>query len=165
MSEWSESKETEDSKNPEIESYPIGPTLFAIMLAWMCGYKSSEQVAMFWEFKIDTLKRHIPNFPDTLISHDTVHRLLSLIVVDDLNAILSHFSELILRGGKNYELGIKSTQSQDGQTLETLEYEPGKGLLGHSTADKRLHQKLSDVRLFDSSNVMSLSLTMEEDES
>ena len=155
--------EIEDSRDLAKVSYPIRPTLFAIMLAWMCGYNSSVQVAMFWEFKFKTLKRLIPDFPDSLISHDTVNRLLSLIVVDDLKAIMSHFSELVVRNNKNDELGIKHILSLDGQTPKAAEYEPGKGFCGHSNADKRLHQKLYYVTLFDSTN--ALSLTMEEVES
>lgn len=87
----SELMEIEDTREPAKDLYPIGPTFMAIMLAWMCGYNSSVQIAMFWEMKFDILKRHIPNFPDSLISHDTVNRLLSLIVVDDLKAIMRDF--------------------------------------------------------------------------
>ena len=88
--------EIEDKRDPKKICYPLGSTLFAIMLAWMCGYNSAVKISFFWSLKFDILKKHIPNFPNSLISHDTVNRLLSLIVVDDLKAIMSHFSELVI---------------------------------------------------------------------
>ena len=73
--------EIQDSRDPKKVRYPLGPTLFAIILAWMCGYNSALQVEYFWRYKFKILKRSIPNFPDSLISHDTVNRLLGLIVL------------------------------------------------------------------------------------
>lgn len=152
--------EIEDSRDPKKVCYPVGPTLFAIMLAWMCGYNSSVKVAFFWELKYEILKKHIPNFPDSMISHDTVNRLLSLIKVDDLKAIMAHFSELVINNVKYDDLGIKRILSLDGQTPKAAEYEPGKGFMEYSNADRRLHQKLYYVTLFDSTS--GLSLGMEE---
>ena len=152
--------EIEDKRDPKKICYPLGSTLFAIMLAWMCGYNSAVKISFFWSLKFDILKKHIPNFPNSLISHDTVNRLLSLIVVDDLKAIMSHFSELVIANAGYDELGIKRILSLDGQTPKAAEYEPGKGYLEHSNADRRLHQKLYYVTLFDSST--GISLRMEE---
>ena len=36
--------EIQDSRDPKKVRYPLGPTLFAIILAWMCGYNSALQV-------------------------------------------------------------------------------------------------------------------------
>ena len=33
--------EIQDSRDPKKVRYPLGPTLFAIMLAWMCGKRKS----------------------------------------------------------------------------------------------------------------------------
>lgn len=154
----SELMEIEDCRDPKKVCYPIGPTLFAIMLAWMCGYNSSVKVSLFWELKYEILKKHIPNFPESMISHDTVNRLMSLIKVDNLKAIMAHFSELVINNIKQDELGIKRILSLDGQTPKAAEYEPVKGYLEHSNADRRLHQKLYYVTLYDSSNCMSLGM-------
>ena len=152
--------EIQDSRDPKKVRYPLGPTLFAIILAWMCGYNSALQVEYFWRYKFKILKRSIPNFPDSLISHDTVNRLLSLIVVDDLKSIMGHFAELVINNKGYNELGIKRIISLDGQTPKAAEYEPGKGYLEFSNDDRRLHQKLYYVTLFDSTS--GLSLGMEE---
>ena len=39
--------EIQDSRDPKKVCYPLGPTLFAIILAWMCGYNSALQVEYF----------------------------------------------------------------------------------------------------------------------
>lgn len=85
IAEMSELIEVKDLRDPCKIRYPLVPTLFAIMLAWMCGYNSAVKVEMFWYIKFGILKKLIPNFPDHKISHDTVNRILSLIIVDDLN--------------------------------------------------------------------------------
>ena len=94
--------EIQDSRDPKKVRYPLGPTLFAIILAWMCGYNSALQVEYFWRYKFKILKQSIPDFPDSLISHDTVNRLLSLIVVDDLKSIMGHFAELVINNSDSY---------------------------------------------------------------
>ena len=152
--------EIQDSRDPKKVRYPLGPTLFAIMLAWMCGYNSALQIEFFWRLKFKILKQNIPDFPDGELSHDTVNRLLSLMAVDDLKGIMSHFAELVVRNIGYNELGIKWILSLDGQTPKAAEYEPGKGYIEHSNDDRRLHQKLYYVTLFDSTS--RLSLGMEE---
>ena len=46
--------EIQDSRDPKKVRYPLGPTLFAIILAWMCGYNSALQVEYFWHYKFKT---------------------------------------------------------------------------------------------------------------
>ena len=106
IAEMSELIEVKDLRDPSKIRYPLVPTLFAIMLAWMCGYNSAVKVEMFWYIKFGILKKLIPNFPDHKISHDTVNRILSLIIVDDLKGILSHFSQLVIenRGAEGVEI-------------------------------------------------------------
>ena len=149
-----------DFRDPSKIRYPVIPTMFAIMLAWMCGYSSAVKVEMFWEFKFDILKKLVPNFPDAKISHDTVNRILSSIIVDDLKGIMAHFSQLVIDSNATESFDIKRVLSLDGQTPCAAEYEPGKGFLEHAGNDKRLHQKLYYVTLFDSTH--GLSLAMEE---
>ena len=160
IAEMSELIEVKDLRDPSKIRYPLVPTLFAIMLAWMCGYNSAVKVEMFWYIKFGILKKLIPNFPDHKISHDTVNRILSLIIVDDLKGILSHFSQLVIENRGAEGLEIKRILALDGQTPKAAEYAPGKGFMEHSNDDKRLHQRLYYVTLFDSTN--GLSLGMEE---
>lgn len=92
IAEMSELIEVKDLRDPSKIRYPLVPTLFAIMLAWMCGYNSAVKVEMYWYIKFGILKKLIPNFPDHKISHDTVNRILSLIIVDDLNILVRFHS-------------------------------------------------------------------------
>lgn len=152
-----------DVSDPRQQSkikYPIVPTLFGIMMAWMGGANSAVKVAEYWGIQLENLSKIIPNFPKYVISHDTVNRLLSIIMVDDLKGILQEFSQLVIDNNGYEGLGIKRILSLDGQTPKALEYEPKKGYLGHSNDDKRLHNKLYYVTLFDSTS--GISLTMEE---
>ena len=48
--------EIQDSRDPKKVRYPLGPTLFAIILAWMCGYNSALQVEYFWRYKFKILR-------------------------------------------------------------------------------------------------------------
>ena len=73
---------------------------------------------------------------------------------------MGHFAELVISNKGYNELGIKRIISLDGQTPKAAEYEPGKGYLELSNDDRRLHQKLYYVTLFDSTS--GLSLGMEE---
>ena len=41
IAEMSELIEVKDLRDPGKIRYPLVPTLFAIMLAWMCGYNSA----------------------------------------------------------------------------------------------------------------------------
>ncbi len=61
----------------------------------------------FGVLSLKILKQNIPDFPDGELSHDTVNRLLSLMAVDDLKGIMSHFAELVVRNIGYNELGIK----------------------------------------------------------
>ena len=99
------------------------------------------KVEWFWDLKFEILKKLIPNFPDHKISHDTVNRFLSLIIVDDLKGILSHFSQLVIENHGAEELDIKRVLALDRQTPRAAEYAPGQRFLEHSNDDRRLHQK------------------------
>ncbi|WP_406547552.1 transposase family protein [Succinimonas sp.] len=92
MSELTEAK---DSGSPENIRYPLAPTLFAIMPAWLCGFDSAGKAELFWDINLENLKKLIPNFPDHRISCDTINRILSLITADDLKDILSRFSRVL----------------------------------------------------------------------
>ena len=135
--------------------YPLGPTLFAIILSWMCGYNSALQVEYFWRYKFKILKQSIPNFPDSLISHDTVNRLLSLIVVDDLKSIIGHFAELVVNN-----IGYNELVTHLDRHTPKTDDELGKEYLDHSDDDRFLYQELYYVTLFESTS--GLSLRMEE---
>ena len=42
--------------------YPLLPTLFGIIIAWVCGNNSCVAVADYWEDNRDFLKESIPGF-------------------------------------------------------------------------------------------------------
>ncbi len=98
-----------------------------------------------------------------MISHDTVNRLFSLIMVDDLKGLMAHFSQLELKNSINGETDIKRILSLDGQTPKAAEYEPKEGSLGLSNDDRRLLNRLYYVSLYDST--AGLTLAMEDVES
>ena len=85
----SELIKVDDPRQHAKVKYPLVPTLFAILLAWIAGATSAVKVESFWYEHFEKLKRHIPGFPDEMISHDTVNRLLSLIMVDDLKGMMT----------------------------------------------------------------------------
>ena len=49
ITEISEVPEAPDSGSPEKIRYPLAPTLFAIMLAWLCGFDSAGKAELFWD--------------------------------------------------------------------------------------------------------------------
>jgi predicted transposase YbfD/YdcC len=159
----SELIKVDDPRQSAKVKYPLVPTLFAIILAWIAGATSAVKVELFWSEHFEKLKRHIPGFPDEMISHDTVNRLLSLIMVDDLKGLMAHFSQLVLKNSVNGETDIKRILSLDGQTPKAAEYEPKEGSLGLSNDDRRLLNRLYYVSIYDST--AGLTLAMEEVES
>ena len=95
-----------------------------------------------------------------MISHDTVNRLLSLIMVDDLKGMMTHFCQLVLKHSVSGETDIKRILSLDGQTPRAAEYEPKDGSLGLSNDDRRLLNRIYYVSFYDSTT--GLTLAMEE---
>ena len=104
----SELIKVDDPRQQAKVKYPLVPTLFAILLAWIAGATSAVKVELFWRAHFSKLKRHIPGFPDEMISHDTVNRLLSLIMVDDLKGMMTHFCQLVLKHSVSGETDINS---------------------------------------------------------
>lgn len=80
-----------DTRQKVKVKYPLLPTLFGIIIAWVCGNNSCVAVADYWEDNRDFLKESIPGFPDHNISHDTVNRLLSVIKMSELQDFLMEF--------------------------------------------------------------------------
>lgn len=152
-----EQVEFEDKRQQHKVKYPIAPTLIAILLAWMAGANSAVAAAMFWKMNASKLRMLIPNFPDSNISHDTINRILSCIVVDNLLAFLRDFCNKILEGYVDYEEDSKRILSLDGQTPRAIEYEPKEGSLGISRDDQRIHSKIYFVTLYDSGNGLALA--------
>ena len=138
--------------------YRLVPTLIGLLLAWMAGANSSIKAAAYWEDNLKILQELIPGFPKHNISHDTINRLLSLIRVDDLNGMLREFCQMIYQArGLDEAKETFRILSLDGQTPRALEYEHQKGFLGHKNDDKRLHNKLYYVTLYDSTGGLALS--------
>lgn len=156
----SELIKVDDPRQHAKVKYPLVPTLFAILLAWIAGATSAVKVESFWYEHFEKLKRHIPGFPDEMISHDTVNRLLSLIMVDDLKGMMTHFCQLVLKHSVSGETDIKRILSLDGQTPRAAEYEPKEGSLGQSNDDRRLLNRIYYVSFHDSTT--GLTLAMEE---
>ena len=156
----SELIKVDDPRQQAKVKYPLVPTLFAILLAWIAGATSAVKVELFWRAHFSKLKRHIPGFPDEMISHDTVNRLLSLIMVDDLKGMMTHFCQLVLKHSVSGETDIKRILSLDGQTPRAAEYEPKDGSLGLSNDDRRLLNRIYYVSFYDSTT--GLTLAMEE---
>ncbi len=142
ITEISEVPEAPDSGSPENIRYPLAPTLFAIMLAWLCGFDSAGKAELFWDINLENLKKLIPNFPDHRISCDTINRILSLITEDSLQEILSQFARLLTE--------------QHGEA----EHAPGQEFPEAASDDKHFPQELFYVTLSDS--VQGLSLGMPE---
>lgn len=156
----SELIKVDDPRQQAKVKYPLIPTLFAILLAWIAGATSAVKVESFWYEHFEKLKRHIPGFPDEMISHDTVNQLLSLIMVDDLKGIMAHFCQLVLKHSESGETDIKRILSLDGQTPRAAEYEPKEGSLSLSNDDRRLLNRIYYVSFYDSTT--GLTLAMEE---
>ncbi len=140
ITEMSELIAAKDTGSPENIRYPLAPTLFAIMLAWLCGYDSAGKAELFWEVKFEILKKLIPNFPDQMISHDTINRILSLITAHDLKDILSRFSRLLTE--------------QHGAT----EHDPEQKFPEAASDDKHFPQEVFYVTLADSAHGLSLGM-------
>lgn len=147
-----------DPRDPVKVKFPLVPTLFAIILAWIGGCTSAVAVARFWWEHFEDLKKSIPDFPDECISHDTVNRLLSLILVDDLKGLMSHFCQLVLDNASSGETSIKRVLSLDGQTPRATEYEVREGHLGVPDDDRRLLNHLYYVTLYDSTSGLALAM-------
>ena len=142
ITEMSELIAAKNSGSPENVRYPLAPTLFAIMLAWLCGFDSSGKAELFWDINLETLKKLIPNFPDHRISCDTINRILSLITADDLKDILSRFSRVL-------------TEQQGAAAPDS-----GQEFPEAANDDKNFPQELFYITLSDS--VHGLSLGMNE---
>lgn len=143
-----------DARQKVKVKYPLLPTLFGIIIAWVCGNNSCVAVADYWEDNRDFLKECILGFPDHNISHDTVNRLLSVIKMSELQDFLMEFCRRYLES-ISYE-GIRCL-NLDGQTNRALEYEPKLDVNGNTVMDSRTYDRLYYVTLYDSTNGLALA--------
>ena len=143
-----------DTRQKVKVKYPLLPTLFGIIIAWVCGNNSCVAVADYWEDNRDFLKESIPGFPDHNISHDTVNRLLSVIKMSELQDFLMEFCRRYLES-IGYD-GIRCL-NLDGQTNRALEYESKLDVNGNKVMDSRTYDRLYYVTLYDSTNGLALA--------
>ena len=161
----SERIKVNDPREQSKVKYPLVPTLFAMIIAWIAGCTSAVKIERFWEEHFDKLKLWIPNFPDHYISHDTVNRLLSLIAVNDLKGLMSDFCQLVLDNAVSGEMdNVKRVLSLDGQTPRALEYEAKPDKHGNKISDRRsINNRLYYVTLYDSTSGLSLAMERVQD--
>lgn len=145
-----------DPRQPGKVKYPLLPTLFAIILAWLCGSNSSVKTAIFIRNKRDVLAKLIPGFVEELdYSHDTIHRLIQIIKFDELQAFLYEFSAHVEQYAKAESPSEYRTLAFDGQTPRAVIYEKEDGQKG--SKDRREYHRDYYVTLYDCTNKLSIA--------
>ncbi len=76
-------------KDPRLEGkviYPISTLIACLFMATLAGAESSYEVVEFWQYEIKLYKRIFKI--ETIPSHDTFRRILSIIPNEDMNTLL-----------------------------------------------------------------------------
>lgn len=67
----------EEPRQPGKVKFPLLPTLFGIVIAWICGYNSAVHVAEFLNAKKRYLNSLMPSYPVVDISNGEFYKLKS----------------------------------------------------------------------------------------
>lgn len=70
--------------------------IFAMSLAYLCGYRSACSMGKFWETHKKFLQTVIPHFPEGKASHDTIRRAVENVVFERFVQFFTRFTESLL---------------------------------------------------------------------
>ena len=132
----------EEPRQPGKVKFPLLPTLFGIVIAWICGYNSAVHVAEFLNAKKRYLNSLMPSYPVVDISNDTVLRLLKIIKFENLEEFLFELCERLACFEERRHLAL------DGQTDRAMVYDTVEENQKNSK-DRRLYNRVYYVTLFD----------------
>ena len=145
-----------DLRQPGKVKFPLVPALFAIITAWCSGCSNAVAVADYLCSKRKILADVIEGLPANLtMSHDTVLRMLKAVKFSELHSFLSEFCLRLETYQQIRKSSEKRILSLDGQTPCAMVYDPVEG--AKSPDDRRLHNKLYYVTLYDSTNKMAIA--------
>lgn len=141
----------EEPRQPGKVKFPLLPTLFGIVIAWICGYNSAVHVAEFLNAKKRYLNSLMPSYPVVDISNDTVLRLLKIIKFENLEEFLFELCERLACFEERRHLAL------DGQTDRAMVYDTVEENQKNSK-DRRLYNRVYYVTLFDSTNGVTMGM-------
>ena len=145
------SVKVEDPRQSGKVKFPLLPTLFGIVIAWICGYNSAVHVAEFLNAKQRYLNSLMPSYLVVDISHETVLRLLKIIKFENLEEFLLELCERLAEFEERRHLAL------DAQTGRAMVYETVEENQKNSK-DRRLYNRVYYVTLFDSTNGVTMGM-------
>lgn len=86
----------EDQRCSSKIAFSAQSLLFVVSLSYLCGLRSAVAMGNFWEQHQKFLSCVIPEFPERLVSHDTIKRTMENMVFERFSLFFTRFTERLL---------------------------------------------------------------------